>query len=78
MLLTTMKLLLVQALSRGGSQAAILTSAVRMISIIRASAAPVHVHTHTRRHVRTDFMMALQTLMQINWWYVLGKAMINV
>ena len=75
-LLTTMKLLLLQVLSRGGTPTASLTSAMRMISTIRASAALVPAHTHT--HTHTDFMIALQTLMQINWWHVLGKAMINV
>ncbi len=66
---------------RGGTSAAGLTSAVWMISIIRASAAPSHSDTHTHTHTHTHnswWLFRYITLKQIKWWHVLGKAVINL
>ncbi len=74
-LLTIIKLLDIPAFPRERTSAAGLTSAVWRISIIRASAAPSHSDTHIHT---TWWLFKYLTLMQIKWWLVLGKAVINL
>ena len=71
MLLTTIKLLHVLAFPRERTSAVGLTSIVCMISIIRVSAGPSHSDTPW-------WLFKCLTLMQIKWWLVLGKAVINL